>query len=203
MKLPFSRNKGLSYEGESSQQPGLRRRLAPAKLGLIAFLTFCLAVLVWDLSQGGVAGGLTAEAPVVNVNDYNQPQPALPVVAEPELAEDLAAAIYAAYRLDREQSRGEELALLQRIIDDPAGSPEMRLQAEQRRLDMAAAIEGESVAESRLSAQGFGETVVLTGPNQATVICGVELDAAKAAQIAEITSSACGVDFENVVIVNR
>ncbi len=208
-----------------------KKRIVPAKLGLLAFLAFCLCVLAWDIAQGGTDGALTAERPAVDVSDLDLPEPAVAVsatagqegnekedeqaggeseAAEEEKAgeaplttEDAAAAVFAAYRMDREQSRSEELALLQDVIEDKASSEDIRREAEQRRLDIAAAIEQEANAESLLDAKGFGETVVLRGTDQATVVCAIELDAVKAAQIAEIVSTACEVDFKNVVIVNR
>lgn len=208
-----------------------KKRIVPAKLGMLAFLAFCLCVLAWDIAQGGTDGALTAERPAVDVSDLDLPEPAVAVsatagqegnekedeqaggeseAAEEEKAgeaplttEDAAAAVFAAYRMDREQSRSEELALLQDVIEDKASSEDIRREAEQRRLDIAAAIEQEANAESLLDAKGFGETVVLRGTDQATVVCAIELDAVKAAQIAEIVSTACEVDFKNVVIVNR
>lgn len=208
-----------------------KKRIVPAKLGLLAFLAFCLCVLAWDIAQGGTDGALTAERPAVDVSDLGLPEPAVAVSATagqegnekedeqaggeseateeekageaPLTTEDAAAAVFAAYRMDREQSRSEELALLQDVIEDKASSEDIRREAEQRRLDIAAAIEQEANAESLLDAKGFGETVVLRGTDQATVVCAIELDAVKAAQIAEIVSTACEVDFKNVVIVNR
>ena len=197
----------------------------------MAFLAVCLGVLAWDIAQGGTDGALTAERPAVDVSDLDLPEPAVAVSATagqegnekedeqaggeseateeekageaPLTTEDAAAAVFAAYRMDREQSRSEELALLQDVIEDKASSEDIRREAEQRRLDIAAAIEQEANAESLLDAKGFGETVVLRGTDQATVVCAIELDAVKAAQIAEIVSTACEVDFKNVVIVNR
>lgn len=188
---------------------GSRRKIIPAKLGLLGFLVFCLAVLAWDINSGGVLGisGVAAE-------DIPQPalaEPSLPVDAEPAEEgdrvpppeEEVRSAMFAAYRLDREQSRDQELELLQVIINDPESSPEVVDQAEQRRLSIAGDIQEEALAESLLSAKGFGETVVLLGATQATVVCSVQLDAVKAANIAEIVSESCNVGYENVVIVNR
>ena len=75
--------------------------------------------------------------------------------------------------------------------------------AEQRRLAIAQSVEQETRAESLLKAKDFGETVVMMGEGQATVIVAVEMDDHKAAQIAELVDSATGCGFENVVIVNR
>ena len=191
----------------------LRRKIAPAKIGLTAFLLFCVGVLVWDIAQNGWTGSLTAEQPVANLDADQIPEPALEVAAEAqddteaaavtEETEDSLESMFAAYRMDREESRNEELALLQTIIDDEGGSPAIRAEAEQRRLTIAQNMENEIRAESLLAAKDFGETVVLVGTDQATVICAVELDAVKATQIAEIVSEACDVGFENVVIVNK
>lgn len=113
------------------------------------------------------------------------------------------AEVFAAYRMDREQSRADELALLQEVIEDEASSEEARQQAEQRKIQVAANIEAEARAESLLDAEGFGETVVMMGTDQATVICAVQLDAVTATRIAEVVSTTCLINFENVVIVNR
>jgi len=191
------------------KQEGRKRRVTPAALGLCVFLTFCIGLLVWDVAENGWAGSLTAEQPVVNLPAEEPDGPALPVTAPPAAAEaaaddvSAAASVFAAYRMDRETARSEELALLQTIIEDEGGSPTIREEAEQRRLTIAANVEQEAQAENLLDAKGFGETVVMVGETQATVICTVELDDAAATQIAETVAAVCGVGFENVVIVNR
>lgn len=114
-----------------------------------------------------------------------------------------AAALFAGYRLERESSRDEELALLQEIISDPSCTEAARSEAEQRRLAVARAMENEAAAESLLAAKGFGETVVMVSGEQATVICGLELTGAIAARMAEAVAGCCGISFENVIIVNR
>jgi hypothetical protein len=196
MKYPWKRNR-----------TEVKHKIAPAKIGLIAFLGLCLALLVWDMSVNGYIGSLTGEQPVVNLTDDPAELPSdIAAVTAPAEEMDVAeasASYFAAYRLDREQARSEELALLQRIIDDQGGSPTIREEAEQRRLAVASAIEAETQAESLLDAKGFGESVVMMGVDQATAIVSLELDAITAAQIAEIVSSACDIGYENVVIVNR
>ena len=192
------------------------RKVAPAKIGLSAFLLFCFGVFVWDVYQSGYIGSIPLEQPVVgNVSVGEQQNPDAVAVnaqidsdttdmqsADSEAVNSLEST-FAAYRMDREESRAEELALLQSIIDDEGGSVAIREEAEQRRLTIAEAIENETDAESLLDAKGFGETVVLVGTNQATVVCSVDLDAVSATQMALIVSETCGVNFENVVIVNR
>ncbi|MBQ3286982.1 MAG: SpoIIIAH-like family protein [Firmicutes bacterium] len=180
-----------------------RRSLRPARLGLLVFALICAGIAYWDISVHGATGGLTLEQPAVDVN-------ALPHAAEQEKEEveqrteaEEAEALFAAYRLERESSREEELALLQEIMADPAASEEAKSEAEQRKLAVSRAIENEAAAESLLRARGFGETVVLVSGEQATVICDLELTAADASQIANVTAECCDVSFENVIIVNR
>lgn len=182
----------------------IKRKMNPAKIGLLAFMGVCLGLLVWDMSVNGYSGGLTLDQPAVSVGeDLVQPMDMAPQQVAGAEATEVAAAYFAGYRMDREQARGDELALLQKIIDDPGGSPAIREEAEQRRLHIAAAVEAEAQAESLLHAKGFGESVVLLGADQATAIVSLEIDAITAAQIAEIVSSACDINYENVIIVNR
>ena len=188
------------------QKDQQKRSLRPARLGLLVFALACIGVAYWDISAGG--GSLTLEQPAVDVEAlaHNGDGELLSAAAaqETETAEgEEAGALFAAYRLDRESSRDEELALLQSIIDDPAGTEESRREAEQQRLAVARAMENEATAESLLQAKGFGETVVLVSGEQATVICDLELDTASASQIAGAVAECCGVSFENVIIVNR
>ncbi|MBO7668793.1 MAG: SpoIIIAH-like family protein [Firmicutes bacterium] len=189
---------------KSKRDPGKKqgRGLRPARLGLLVFALICAGIAYWDISVHGAPGGLTLEQPAVDVNAL--PRPAEPE-AEPEAEEgtEEAGALFAAYRLERESSRDEELALLQEIIADPDASEEAKREAEQQKLGLARAIENEAAAESLLKARGFGETVVLVSGEQATVICDLELTAATASQIANVTAECCGVSFENVIIVNR
>ncbi len=211
MKKLFS---WYNEEGKISK-PKSKRCKHPAQLGLFAFVVFCLALLVWDVSSnGGVSGFAQLSRPAMvqgsdtlsmdsdsSVSDeMEDPGNSEALDASADWAE---AEVFAAYRMDREQSRADELALLQEVIEDEASSEEARQQAEQRKIQVAANIEAEARAESLLDAEGFGETVVMMGTDQATVICAVQLDAVTATRIAEVVSTTCLINFENVVIVNR
>lgn len=184
-----------------------RRGFRPARLGLLLFALLCAGIAYWDISASGAVhgapGGLTLEQPAVDVSALSRPAEQETEREEQETEETEAGALFAAYRLERESSREEELALLQEIIADPDASGEAKSEAEQRKLQVARAIENEAAAESLLKARGFGETVVLVSGEQATVICDLELTAADASQIANVAAECCGVSFENVIIVNR
>lgn len=189
-----------------SEEP---RKPAPAKYGLLAFFGFCMAVLIWDVSTDGGNAALLADPQPVSgevellPEDAPAPEEAPPDAEDAEAQAEARAQLFAAYRLDRESAREEELALLEDIIADEGGSVAIRQEAEERRLQIAKDVENEARAESILDAKGMGETVVLMGEDQATVICAVEMNAALATRMAQIVAEACQVDFENVVIVNR
>lgn len=184
----------------------VRRSLKPAKIGLMLFLLCCAALAAWSWLDGAETAPENTQLALAEAHDLPGPdqdeQTTTEQIPEPD-ASLTTAAYFAAYRLDREQARAEELTLLQQIIDDQGGSPAIREEAEARRLHIAGAVEREARAESLLLAKGCGETVVLLGQTQATVIVDLEMDAQKAVQIAEIVDSCCECGFENVVIVNR
>lgn len=182
----------------------LRRNLFPMKVGALLLMLLCLVAVAWGRleppaseEEAALRLGLSPakepeEAPT-------QPQP----LSSDEQEAQVAAAYFAAYRLDREEARSQELILLEEIIGDENSSAEAVGQAEQRRLEIAAYSDQENQAESLLAAKGFGETVVILGTQLATVIVDVEMNAQKATQIAEAVDSVSGCGFENVVVVNR
>ena len=189
-----------------------RRRILPAKLGALLLMLLFLGVAAWSW----LFPATPQEQAALSEQEWeNMAKPsedtALDAAEDSRLVEDddevdaaqVAAAYFAAYRLDREEARGAELAVLEQIIADENSSPEAIAQAEQRRLDIAAYSDGENQAESQLFAKGFGETVVILGEQQATVIVDIEMDAQKATQIAEVVDRVSGCGFENVVVVNR
>lgn len=195
-----------------------------ARMVFTAFIIFCLAVLAWDVKQNGFSaawGALPAAevdlpAPAdeaaaatdaasggeIDAAMADNTAPADNEAAE-TAAEAEAAAQFASLRLEREQARGAQLKLLADIIADPNTSPGILEDAEQRRLILAAAAEGELLAESLLSAKGYGETVVMRGDKNATVIVDQEIDISDATVIADIVDKSTDCGFENVVIVNR
>lgn len=192
-----------------------RRRILPAKLGTLLLMLLVLGVAAWSWlfpatpqEQAALSEQEWANMAKPGENTAQDDMENSQILAgEDEQtqidAAQVAAAYFAAYRLDREEARGAELAVLEQIIADENSSPEAVSQAEQRRLDIAAYSDGENQAESQLFAKGFGETVVILGDQQATVIVDVEMDAQKATQIAEVVDRVSGCGFENVVVVNR
>ncbi|NLF80846.1 MAG: SpoIIIAH-like family protein [Clostridia bacterium] len=188
-----------------------------ARLVFTAFIIFCLAVLAWDVKQNGFSAAwgalpaaevdLPAPADDAAGNEIvliaEQPSSGNAGADDAARADTEAAAQFASLRLEREQARGAQLKLLGDIIADPHTSPGILEDAEQRRLILAAAAEGELLAESLLAAKGYGETVVIRGDQNATVIVDQDIEISDAAIIADIVNKTTDCGFENVVIVNR
>lgn len=188
------------------------------KIIFMSFIVFCVGVLAWDIANNGFSaafGDLPAAAQIDDIpepaessdndkptgtagNDTNDTQPTEELTPEEE-----AAAAFAQLRMEREEARGEELALLDKIIADENSSTAVLEDAEARRIAIASDIENEITAESLLATKGYGETVVMVGSDQTTVIVDLEIDEQDAAIIAEIVDKASGCGFENVVIVKR
>jgi stage III sporulation protein AH len=194
-----------------------KTRWPVARLVFTAFIIFCLVVLAWDVKQHGFSaawGALPAaelQDPALAAATDAADQAALAAGSELDAAtadtdaatDESSAQQFATLRLEREQARGAQLKLLADIIADPNTSPAILEDAEQRRLRLAAAAEHELLAESLLSAKGYGETVVMVGDIQATVIVDQDIEVSDATVIADIVAKATGCGFENVVIVNK
>ncbi len=186
------------------------------KIIFMSFIIFCVGVLAWDIANNGFSaafGDLPAAAQIDDIPEPNESSDNstltdtsantnnTTIPEETLTPEEEAAAAFAQLRMEREEARDEEIALLERIIEDENSSTAALEDAEARRIAIASDIENEITAESLLATKGYGETVVMIGSEQTTVI--VDLDEQDAAIIAEIVDKASGCGFENVVIVKR
>ena len=176
-------------------------KLNPPQWTVLVIIVLCLGLFFWDLSDNSLCGSLSGENPVVAVPDSGKSS-AEDVVAVSATTEE-ADAFFASYRLEREQTRAQELELLENTLSSTESSVEAKSAAEAARLDIVKIIEGELLAENIIFAKGLGENVVLLGINQATVFIDGEVDQLIAAQIAEIVDGACDVGYENVIVVKR
>ncbi|MEG1996976.1 MAG: SpoIIIAH-like family protein [Clostridiales bacterium] len=196
---------------------------AAPQWAVLIFVAACLALLLWDMYDGSLSGSLTAEAPVVKLplvegRDAEKGEVAS-VLAITEGETDAIrnetdmridgesasfdhAAFFADYRLEREQTKARELELLEQTLANKESSVAAKTTAEQSRIEIVETLAAELKAETILAAKKFGESVVIIGIKQATVIVDGEIDGVKAAQIAEIVEGVCDIGYENVIIVN-
>ncbi len=187
------------------KKPHLNRRRLE-QIIFVAFIVFCVGVLAWDYNHNGFTASW-AQLPASDPNIIPEPDTDANSAADnadSSLTDaEAAESVFASLRMDREQARGDELALLTQIIADENSSDVAKEDAEQRRLAMAQDMENEISAESLLQIKGYGQTVVMVGARQTTVIIDLEISSEDANIIAEIVDKACACGFENVVIVKR
>ncbi|MCR4963601.1 MAG: SpoIIIAH-like family protein [Firmicutes bacterium] len=195
------------------------RRLPQAVL--VLFVGLCLGLYLWEQAGSGLDGGIGGEMPAADISaafaqvqaadgpaaEENQSPAAgteqAPANEETDPEREGDASLFAAYRLQREQTKAGELAELTRIAADEQAGAEAKAAAEQSKVALIETYGQEIKAETLMKAKNFGENVVIIGEKQATVIVGGEIDASEAMQIAEIVDSVCDIGYENVIIVNR
>ncbi len=201
-----------------------KKRLSKIKLITTIIVMLSIGLFIYDIVHSQIQGSLPAEAPVAGMllNPQTIPEPKEQLndaqadqAANQEIAPDTEAAMaeteaieeldsfYSEYRLEREKVRAEALELLQSIVDDPHSSVEMRDTATKQKLNIARNLEYELMTENVLAAKNFGETVVMIGEGTVTVVVSIIMDDLKSAQIAEAVAGVTGVDYENVIIINR
>lgn len=94
-------------------------------------------------------------------------------IFKPLLADDLAvdpehwkfddaAAFFVEYRLERDRVRGQEIEMLNEMIDNPRVGAEARLEAEQQLLHLVDLAERELIVENMLKAQGYKDALLFS-----------------------------------------
>ncbi len=108
------------------------------------------------------------------------------------------------YRLERSKVRGQQLEMLEGIVNNEKSSSVMRDTAQKKIVAITSIMEAELLLENILSAKYGGEAVVFLQDNKATVVLGVAeavLPEGDAEQVARLVTSYTQVPFENVVIM--
>ena len=169
---------------------GKKRGRAGAALMLFVVLT----LLAYDMGSGGQI--LPQRSPVsAEVQQENQPQP--------QLYHAAADGYFAEYRLLREQSRAEELELLDEVMEDEAAGEAAREEAAGHKTALAARIEAENQAEAMLAARDYGASLVMIGDAQVTVVMSGNLDDNAALVAAQLIGETTGCNWQDVVIIPR
>ncbi|GEM_PF-1088175 len=179
------------------------------KKAIIILMVVALAVFVYDLSQSELKGSLTAEAPVVSLDDEQLPEPDDSTTNEDSTTTadsknyTTDAEFFASYRMERDSVRDEELAVLDGIIKDEATDAKTLAEAQARKMDIAADMECELQAEMLLEAKGLGEALVSMSEDKMNIVISGKLDDTKASQAADICANVSGLGYENIIIIDR
>lgn len=172
---------------------GSRRRRG--RVGAAAMLFVVLTLLAYDMGSGGEI--LPQRSPLPTAAQQ------LPQQEQPQLQQAAADAYFAEYRLLREQSRAEELELLDEVMEDDAAGEAARNEAAGRKTELAARIEAENQAEAMLAAREYGASLVMIGDEQVTVVMAGQLDDNAALVAAQLIGETTGCSWQDVVIIPR
>lgn len=108
------------------------------------------------------------------------------------------------YRLERERSRGKQMALLREVIDNPTTHQEARAMAQEKLLALGEFTAAELELESMLKAKGFGEVAVFLKETGATVIVQAkQLSPGEAGRIMDLVVRETGLGQEKIIIIPK
>lgn len=117
---------------------------------------------------------------------------------------DDAAAFFVEYRLERDRVRGQEIELLNEMINNPQVGSEARLEAEQQLLHLVDLMEKELIVENMLKAQGYKDALLFSRRGGITLMIEAEkLAAEDYLRIAEMVAATLEVAREEVRIIQH
>lgn len=129
-------------------------------------------------------------------------QPVAGHVKEPvtETNEDF----FANYRLDRERVRGQQVELLQGVINDPNSDAAIRKEAQNKLIQISESIDQELQLEALIKAKGFTEAALFIQPDSATAILIKDgMAESDVTVVADIISRVTGHNLEDIVVIPK
>ena len=106
------------------------------------------------------------------------------------------------YRLDRTNTRNQEIAYLDAIIANTASTDEAKELAETKKVALVQTMELELVIEGLIKAKGFEDVVVTnTSSNVNIIVKGAELSTSEVSQIVSVVKDQTGKDIDNIKII--
>jgi stage III sporulation protein AH len=113
----------------------------------------------------------------------------------------LESSFFVQARLNREQGRSQERAILTELINNNNIEPEQRARAADEMIEIQSRIQREAAAESLIESKGFSEVYVRIGNERVDVIVSKEeLSPGELAQIMDIIKSKTSVAESNIFI---
>ncbi|MBQ7520631.1 MAG: SpoIIIAH-like family protein [Clostridia bacterium] len=152
-------------------------------MNAITLLTVAAALLL-TLARGGEAPSPAPNAPAI--------------VALPTAAPTASPHPAQAYRERRTETRQQEQAMLELLLNSEYATPEIRAMAQEQALATAAHQETELAVEAALAGKGYGDALCVVRDNQVTVFTGTALTAQDAALIQQLVREASGILPENI-----
>lgn len=170
----------------------------------IWYLSILLVVLVTYFFVTGLEKEMS-RIEIVPDADLLQPMPAADLTDDPSQWKfDDAHAFFVEYRLERDRVRGQELEMLNEIVNNPQIGEEQRLQAEKQILNLVDLMEKELIVENIIKAQGYSDALLFSGKGITTVMIYAEnLSENDFLRISDTVSAITGVSREDVQVIQH
>ncbi len=108
---------------------------------------------------------------------------------------------FSEYRTQRENTRSENISLLEGIVSDSTSTSEMVNNAQQEIINLTKLSEKEMVVENLIKAKGFKDVIVFIHEGYVNVVVdATQLTTAQASQIQDIAVKECSVEASKVCI---
>lgn len=124
------------------------------------------------------------------------------------LDEETAAAasrnFFTSFRSERENSRTQEIAFLDAVINNDATDADTLKEAQQQKIEISKAMEKEVTIEGLVKAKGFTDVVVTIQSGSVNVVVDSEkLEDAQVAQILDIVKTESGASSDNIKVIPK
>lgn len=170
----------------------------------VAFIAVVLVLGVYTI-------GSTPEEPGVGaLTGEKQDEPLEPSAAKTsgeeslDIGLDRAEDFFVNYRLDRERVRGQQVELLQGVVEDPNSDAAMRKEAQNKLIKLSDNMDKELQLETLIKAKGFNDAALFIQPETATAILEKEgLTEGEVASVADIISRVTGHNLEDIVVIPK
>lgn len=109
---------------------------------------------------------------------------------------------YTTYRLERENTRKQELQFYEAIIASSTSSEDAKEEAELNKLSLIAQMEKELVTEGIIIGKGFNDAIVTQSQANVNVfVQSAELNSGEVAIITDVVQEQLGVSIDKIIII--
>ena len=108
------------------------------------------------------------------------------------------------YRIERDQSRSEQINLLREMINNPNSDKELKAKAQSKLLALTNNIEEEMEIESLIRARGYQDGIAFIHNESVEVIVASEsLNQQDVAKIGDLITNTTGIALEEITIIEK
>lgn len=174
-------------------------------LFLALLLVLCLIFGLYNVFSAQNPPDVDSLLPESKKENYDSPSTET-VVAPTEVTFSEAASegFFANYRLDRNRVRGQQVELLQSMVENPNTDAANRKEAQNKMIGISDSMDQELQLEVLIKAKGFTEAAFFIQPESTTAVLEKEnLSEAEVTTVADIISQVTGHDLEDIIVIPK